>query len=147
MKDLFNHLPLALRQQATLRGAMALLFLILFIAIWVGTGEFSFALPCLVFVVFLIVNTSIMLYNIINGNYVRIYGTCTSIEKTGIRRRVKSITVTHDGQQLMISVRRRLSGLSVGCGVTLYLSDKAPVYEKNGAYVIDSYYALSLEEG
>ena len=47
----------------------------------------------------------------------------------------------------MISVRRRLSGLSVGCGVTLYLSDKAPVYEKNGAYVIDSYYALSLEEG
>ena len=75
MKDLFNHLPLALRQQATLRGAMALLFLILFIAIWVGTGEFSFALPCLVFVVFLIVNTSIMLYNIINGNYVRIYGT------------------------------------------------------------------------
>lgn len=147
MKDLLNHLPLALRQQAILRGAMALLFLILFIAIWAGTGEFSFALPCLVFVVFLIVNTSIMLYNIINGNYVRIYGTCTGIERTAIRRRVKSITVTHDGQQLMISVRRWLSGLSVGCGVTLYLSDKAPVYEKNGAYVIDSYYALSLEEG
>lgn len=146
MKDLFNHLPPTLRQQVMLRSAAALLFLILFIAIWVGTGEFSFALPCLMLAVFLIVNTGIMLYNIINGNYVRIHGTCTGIERTGIRRRVKSITVTHNDQQLMIPVRRRLSGLSVGCGATLYLSDKAPVYEKNGAYVIDSYYALTLEE-
>ena len=147
MKELFNQLPQPVRWQAVLRGAGVISFLILFVAIWAGTGEFLFAFPCLVFAVFLFVNSGIMLYNIINGNYVRIHGTCIDIERSGIRRRVKSITISHDDKQVKIPVRRKFPGLSMGCGVTLYLSDKAPVYERNGAYAIDSYYALTLEEG
>ena len=147
MKELLNQLPQPIRWQVVLRSAGLLLSLILFVAIWIGTAEFLFAFPCLVFAVFLIVNTGAMLYNINNGNCIRIHGTCIGIERTGIRRRMKSITISHDDKQLKIPVRRKFSGLSIGCGVTLYLSDKAPVYEGNGGYVIDSYYALTLEEG
>lgn len=147
MNKLFDHLPLALHLQVVLRGVVALLFFVLFIALWAVTKEFAFALPCLLFATFLFENTALMLYNMINGNFVCIHGICSHIERSGIRKRVRSIVLSYEGQQLLIPVHRPISGLTQGCGVTLYLSDKSTVYERNGRYIIDSYYTLILEEG
>lgn len=147
MKELFAHLPPAIRRQMAVRSGVAMIFFILFFAIWIGTGELSFALPCLILAVFLFVNTAMMFYNIINGNYVCIHGICTSIERTGIRKRVKYITIAPDGKSVMIPIRHKVPGLVQGCGVTVFMSDKTPVYERDGGYVIDSYYTLTLEEG
>lgn len=146
MKELLNQLPPVLRRQVLIQRAETAMFFVLFIAIWAVTGGLPLALPCLVLTVFLFVNTRVMLNSIFKGNCICIHGICSHIEKSGIRKRMKSVTVVSDSRKLIIPVRRRIPDLSHGCGVALYLSDRAPVYEHNGTYIINSYFALTLEE-
>lgn len=146
MKELLIRLPPVLRRQVLIQSAEASMFFVLFIAIWAVTGGLPLALPCLVLAVFLFVNTTVMLYSIFKGNCICIHGICSHIKRGGIRKQVKSVMVVSDCRKLIIPVHRKISGLSQGCGVALYLSDRAHVYEHNGTYIINSYFALTLEE-
>jgi len=71
---------------------------------------------------------------------------CEQIETTGIRKRVKSICISIEKNMLRIPVRRRAKSIFRGDTVVLYLSDKIPVYEKDGEYMIYNYYALEIKK-
>ena len=81
-------------------------------------------------------------------NYVVIKGTCTEIEKTGLRRKVKDIYVKED--QFTVRIVRptmKLRSLNVGDRITIYLADNAPVYEMDGCKVICNTLAVEKEYG
>ena len=147
MKEWFCQLPAALRIQILLRTCIGAVAAILFAVIWVYSREFTFALPCLILAVFLFVNGAVMAYHIFIGSFICIHGVCTMVETTGIRKRIKSIIADFDGKRVVIPVKQRIRQVLPGKNITVYLSDKTPVYEKDGDYYIYSYYALALGEG
>ena len=75
-----------------------------------------------------------------------IQGTCEKIETVGLRKRTKGIWVQLEGNVVKIPIRQRMKVLSIGDTVIIYLSDKTPVYEHEGNYMICSYYALGIEK-
>lgn len=99
------------------------------------------------FMVLLIVNGIFLLYNSINGNYVSVAGVCENIEFTGIRKRVKRITLKLEENSLKISVRHKIKRLKIGDTVIVYLSVKAPVYPQDDGYVVFNYYAMEVRNG
>lgn len=147
MKEKFKSLPEALQWQILSRFAGGIGFLLLFIVIVIFYRNVYLWLPSLFFMAVLIVSGSVLLYNSIKGNYVSVAGVCENIEVTGIRRRVKRITLKLEENSLTISVRHRIKKLKVGDTVIVYLSVKAPVYPQDDGYVVFNYYAMEVRNG
>ena len=147
MKGKFKQVPEALQKQIIIRFAVALLFSLLFVTILVISGDAYLYIPCLLFAGSLFVNTALLQYNCLSGNFVSLSGACTHIEATPFRKRIKSITLKLDeNKHLTISVRRQLKRLQVGDNVIVYLSEKAPVYTRDGEYWMNSYYAIEIRK-
>ncbi len=146
MRERFCGLPEPLQKQAAVRIAGGMLFLFLFAAILIGFRDFYFSLPCLLFSGFLLISGLKLCYNSLAGDYMCVQGICEGIETTGIRKRIKGILVRLEGNKLRIPVRQGMKKLSVGDTVIIYLSDRTPVYEQDGDYMICSYYALGMEK-
>lgn len=139
-----KQLPEALRMQLLMRLGSGATSLLLFIAVWVLSGEFAFALPCLILSVFLLINSWSLFRNIIIGDYLSVSGLCEEVERTVLRRRIKSITVRLGDKLVVIPIKRRVKKLLIGTAVTLYISEKTPVYEKDGLCHIYEYLAVSF---
>ncbi len=144
MKDEFRQLPAALQKQILIRGVLGTVALLIFIAILICTKELSFGIPCIVLSLFMIVNSIQLLYNCIKGSYVVIEGVCEEVEKTAIRKWVKSLSMIVEDKRLMVSVRRRFKAPAAGDQITVYLPVDTPVYESEGGYCVYSYYALEI---
>ena len=147
MKEKFKSLPEALQWQILSRFAGGVGFLLLFIVIVIIYRNVYLWLPSLFFMAVLIVSGSVLLYNSIKGNYVSVAGVCENIEVTGIRRRVKRITLKLEENSLTISVRHRIKKLKVGDTVIVYLSVKTPVYLTANGYDTFNYYAMEIRNG
>lgn len=147
MKEKFKSLPEALQWQILSRFAGGIGFLLLFVVIMIFYRNMYLWLPSLFFMVLLIVSGSVLLYNSIKGNYVSVAGVCENIEVTGIRRRVKRITLKLEENSLTISVRHRIKKLKIGDTVIVYLSDKTLVYPTANGYDAFSYYAMEIRNG
>lgn len=141
----FKQLPQALKKQITFRFAGGTVSLILFLVMLIITKEFIFSLPCLILAIFLFVNLVMMLYNIIVGSYVCVQGYCEQVETVGLRKRVKSITVNLNGAHMVLPIRQRFKKILPGSQVTIYMSEKTPVYEKDGLHYAYEYYALEFD--
>lgn len=147
MKEKFKSLPEALQWQILSRFAGGVGFHLLFVVIMIFYRNVYLWLPSLFFMVLLIVSGSVLLYNSIKGNYVSVAGVCENIEVTGIRRRVKRITLKLEENSLTISVRHRIKKLKIGDTVIVYLSVKTPVYPTANGYDAFSYYAMEIRNG
>ena len=66
------------------------------------------------------------------------------MERTVLRRRIKSVTVRLGDKLVVIPIKRRVKKLLIGTTVTLYISEKTPVDEKNGLCHIYEYLAVSF---
>lgn len=147
MKEKFKSLPEVLRLQILSRFAAGAGFLVMLIVILIFYRSVYLWLPSLVFMVLLIVNGLFLLYNNINGNFVSVAGVCEHIEVTGIRKRVKSITLRLEENSLKVSVRQRIRKMKLGDTVIVYLSVKTPVYPQDDGYVVFNYYAMEVRNG
>lgn len=149
MKERFKQLPEPLQQQVIRRFAVATVFVLLFFITLFGFWDFYLFLPCLFFAGFFIVNALRLLYTCIRGDYISVSGTCVQVETTAIRKRIKSLTLEYEEEPrlLTVSIRERMKRLSVGDTVTIYLSEKTPVYSRDGAYLIYGYYAVEIRKG
>lgn len=147
MKEKFKSLPEALQWQILSRFAGGVGFLLLFIVIVIFYRNVYLWLPSLFFMAVLIVSGSVLLHNSIKGNYVSVAGVCENIEVTGIRKRVKSITLKLEENSLKISVRHKIKKLKLGDTVIVYLSVKAPVYPQDDGYMVFNYYAMAVRNG
>lgn len=147
MREKFKALPEVLRLQILSWFVVGVGFLALSIVILIFYRSVYLWLPSLVFMVLLIVNGLFLLYNSINGNFVSVAGVCEHIEVTGIRKRVKSITLRLEESSLKVSVRQRIRKMKLGDTVIVYLSVKTPVYPQDDGYVVFNYYAMEVRNG
>ena len=147
MKGKFKQVPEALQKQIIIRFAAATLFSLLFVILPAVSGDAYLYIPCLLFAVSLFANAALLQYNCLSGHFISVSGVCTHIEATPFRKRIKRITLKlDDNKQLTISVRRQLKRLQVGDNVIVYLSEKAPVYTRDGEYWMNSYYAIEIRK-
>lgn len=147
MKEKLNMLPKSLQKQVLIRLAAGAVFLLLMIVIFIYSRDLYFALPCALLSGYLLINGSWLFYHGYHGEYVRIRGICEEIETVGLRKRIKSIRIAFDGYSVRIPVHQRIKRLAVGDTVIVYLSEKTPVYEQDGGYMICGYDALETEKG
>lgn len=105
---------------------------------------------CLSFVAFAAVFaavTALLLRRCLSGQYVAVSGVCLSVERTGLRRRVKSLTIVSPPHTVKCLPRGRLSGIAVGDMITLYVAASAPVYERDGCLLLDGCLAIEFTKG
>ena len=148
MKDKFRQFPKVLQKQILIRLTAGIVSLLMLVIILLYRGGHELMFPCIgVSAVFFI--SALQLYaRCDEKNYVVIRGTCTEIEKTGLRRKVKDIYVKED--QFTVRIVRptmKLRSLNVGDRITIYLADNAPVYEMDGCKVICNTLAVEKEYG
>ena len=147
MREKFKSIPFALQKQIISRFATGLLFVFLFFVILFCFWDVYLFLPCAFFAVFLIVNAIFLFYNSYKGNYVCVEGICEHIETTGLRKRIKSITLELVENKLRIMIRHRIKRIAVGDTVIVYLAKSTQVYEPDDGYLINNYYALDIRNG
>ena len=148
MREKFKSIPLPLQKQIISRFATGLLFVFLFFIILFCFWDIYLFLPSAFFAVFLIVNAILLFYNSYKGNYICVEGCCEHIETTGLRKRVKSITLELvEKNKLRIMIRHRIKRLAVGDTVVVYLAKSTQVYDQDGGYLIGNYYALDIGKG
>lgn len=146
MKEKIKQLPKALQRQVLIRLAGGTVFLPLFIVVQFCFSDYYFSLPCLLLGSLMIINGSSLLYRSLKGQYICAQGICRRIETTGVRKRIKNIYIDMEPYRLKIPVRYKTRNLHIGDTVILYLSEKAPVYERDHGYMICSYDALEVRK-
>ena len=105
---------------------------------------------CLSFAAFAAVFAAVMamlLRRCLSGQYVAVSGVCLSVERTGLRRRAKSLTIASPPHTVKCLLRGKLSGIAVGDTVTLYIKASAPVYERGGCLLLDGCMAIEFTKG
>ena len=91
--------------------------------------------------------TALLLRRCLSGQYIAVSGVCLSVERTGLRRRVKSLDVSAPPHTVKCLPRGRLSGIAVGDTVTLYIAASAPVYERDGCLLLYGCLAIEFMKG
>lgn len=145
LREKIRQLPEALQKVVLYRGLVACAALILFVAVMAITVEFKFAFPCLLLSVYMIVNTAFLIYNCIRGRYVTVKGECLEIERTAIRKKLKSFTVKTEDNILTIHAKHKMKKFDIGDEITAYISEKNPVYEQDGGYKVYDFYAVEVK--
>lgn len=139
-------LPALLKKRIATNFLIATIAILLFFIMIFCFSDVVLALPCLILSVLLIVKTAILFYNCIAGNYLEIKGVCSEVEKTPFRRRVKSITVKAEDKKLKLNAHCSIKNIGIGDAITVYISQKSPLYYKNGTYVANEFYGVSVVE-
>ena len=148
MKDKFRQFPLVLQKQILIRLTAGIVSLLMLVIILLYRGGLELMFPCIGFSAVFFISALQLYARCDEKNYVVIKGTCTEIEKTGLRRKVKDIYVKED--QFTVRIVRptmKLRSLNVGDRITIYLADNAPVYEMDGCKVICNTLAVEKEYG
>ena len=148
MKDKFRQFPQVLQKQILIRLTAGIVSLLMLVIILLYRGGIELMFPCIGFSSVFFISALQLYVRCDEMNYVVIKGTCTEIEKTGLRRKVKDIYVKED--QFTVRIVRpsmKLRSLNVGDRITIYLADNAPVYEMDGCKVICNTLAVEKEYG
>ena len=148
MKDKFRQFPQVLQKQILIRLTAGIVSLLMLVIILLYRGGIELMFPCIGFSSIFFISALQLYARCDEKNYVVIKGTCTEIEKTGLRRKVKDIYVKED--QFTVRIVRptmKLRSLNVGDRITIYLADNAPVYEMDGCKVICNTLAVEKEDG
>lgn len=147
MKARILSLPGALQTQILRRAAACASSLALFALSLIVYGDLWLCLSFVAFAAVFAAMTALLLRRCLSGQYVAVSGVCLSVERTGLRRRVKSLDVSAPPHTVKCLPRGRLSGIAVGDTVTLYIAANAPVYECDGCLLLDGCMAIEFTKG
>lgn len=145
MRERFGKLPQALQKQVLFRSGVSVLFWSLFIIILINFRDIYLLLPCLLLAGYLTGNSMWLFFQSVAGNYMHLQGECIHLETIGIRKKVRSVHLALEQGIVKIPVRQRIRRLSEGDTVSIYVAEKTPVYERDGLYIISSYYAMEIQ--
>ena len=140
-------LPGALQAQILRRAAACAASMLLFALALMVYGDLWLCLPFAAFASVFAAMTALLLRRCLSGQYVAVSGICLSVERTGLRRRVKSLTVSVPPHTVKCLPRGKLSGIAVGDTVTLYIAANTPVYERDGCLLLDGCMAIEFTKG
>lgn len=147
MKARFLSLPGALQMQILRRAAACASSLALFALAFIVYGDLWLCLSFAAFAAVFAAMTALLLRRCLSGQYVAVSGVCLSVERTGLRRRVKSLTIVSPPHTVKCLPRGKLSGIAVGDTVTLYIAANVPVYERDGCLLVDGCMAIEFAKG
>lgn len=147
MKARFLLLPGALQTQILRRAAACAVSMLLFALALIVYGDLWLCLSLAAFAAVFAAMTALLLRRCLSGQYVAVSGVCLSVECTGLRRRVKSLTVSAPPHTVKCLLRGKLSGIAVGDTVTLYIAASAPVCERGGCLLLDGCMAIEFTKG
>ena len=146
MKKIFQSLPSPVQKQVILRLGGGLLFMILFIIMLIMSRDFTMSLPALVVDIFLFTNVGVILYTFLKGKYISVEGTCLRLDTTEIRKRAKALYIAVDEGVVKIQLKQKIPKTEIGNMIIVYLSEKAPVYEKDDMLILNNYYAIEIRK-
>lgn len=147
MKARILSLPGALQTQILRRAAACASSLALFVLALMVYGDLWLCLSFAAFAAVFAAMTVLLLRRCLSGQYVAVSGKCLSVERTGLRRRAKSLDVSAPPHTVKCLPRGRLSGIAVGDTVPLYVAANAPVYERDGCLLLDGCMAIEFTKG
>lgn len=147
MKARILSLPGALQTQILRRAAACTASLALFVLALMVYGDLWLCLSFAAFAAVFAAMTALLLRRCLSGKYVAVSGKCLSVERTGLRRRAKSLDVSAPPHTVKCLPRGRLSGIAVGDTVSLYVAANAPVYERDGCLLLDGCMAIEFTKG
>lgn len=147
MKARFLSLPGALQTQILRRAAACVASVLLFALTLMVYGDLWMCLSFAAFAAVFAAMTALLLRRCLSGQYVAVSGVCLSIERTRLRRRVKSLTIASPPHTVKCLPCGKLSGIAVGNTVTLYVAASAPVYERDGCLLLDGCMAIEFTKG
>lgn len=143
MKEKFLQIPSPLRKQLLLWLGGCVLSMAVLVMVLATPGEWSLFLPCIL--LFLVCGGSgwLLWDRCIHQRYVAIEGTCTEIERTPLRSRIKAIYLRMDDLNVKFVGVGAMKNLMVGDTVTVYVAETTDVYEMEGHLVICSHLAIA----
>ena len=143
MKEKLMQFPTPLRKQVLLRCTGAGIGTAMLLIILIYGGSWQFYLPCAI-VSILCIGSAWLLYDRCAKNrYVVISGPCVEIERTSIRKRIRSIYLQCDDHRVRVVGIKGIRNISNGDHLDLFVADNTPVYEMDGCKVVCSYIALT----
>ena len=70
------------------------------------------------------------------GRYVELRGTCQSIERSVVRKRIKALHIESDGRFIKLIPHQNSGSVKEGDSLIIYLADNASVYEVDHELVL-----------
>lgn len=144
MKEKWIKMPKALQRQVLFRSGGGGLFLMMLLFLMTGSRDLYLLLPCVLCMIWLAGSGFWLFLQAAEGNYMRLQGQCIRIDTSGLRKRVQAVHLALEQGTVKIPVRYRISKLSEGDTIVVYVAEKTPVYERDGEYIIGNYYAMAI---
>lgn len=144
MKEKWIKMPKALQKQVLFRSGGGVLFLMILLFLMTGSRDLHLLLPCMVCMLWLAGSGFWLFLQAAEGNYMHLQGQCVRIETAGLRKWVHAVHLALEQGTVKIPVRYRIGRLSEGDTIAVYVAEKAPVYERDGIYIIGNYYAMEI---
>jgi len=136
--------PEPLQRQIILRFGLSIVFSILLVALLISTSDIYIILPIAGTVVFLSVNTVLLIYHTLNKKYIIISGICTAVNVARLKKKPKTVQIAVGEQTIAILLSNRRRAVTVGSQIELYVLSSSPIYEKDGMQMLYTYLALSV---
>lgn len=114
---------------------------VLFFCIFGFLGDVIFALPCAVIACFFITSFLLLRHRILHDRIISIAGICTAIDRTVVKKRIKSICLQTENETYRIMVHRWVM-VEIWDEITVYVPREGATFESNGMKVICDFYAI-----
>lgn len=144
VKEKWIKMPKALQRQVLFRSGSGGLFLMILLFLMTGNRDLYLLLPCVLCMFWLAGSGFWLFLQAAGGNYMRLQGQCIRIDTSGLRKRVHAVHLALEQGTVKIPVRYRISRLSEGDTIVIYVAERTPVYERGGEYIIGNYYAMEI---
>lgn len=144
MKEKWIKMPKALQKQVLFRSGGVGVFLLILLFLMTGSRDLYLLLPCVLCISWLAGSGFWLFLQASEGNYMLLQGQCVRIETAGLRKRVHAVYLALEQGTVKIPVRYRISRLTEGDTIAVYVAEKTPVYERDGIYIIGNYYAMEI---
>ena len=147
MKEKFKKIPQPLQKQIIIKYGATLASLLLMTVSLLLERSLYLSLSFLMFFAFFGFSASQLLYRAAAGQFVVIRGQCTRLEKTPIRRHIRTLYLWADPHAVKVQILGKLRNVDAGDTVVVYVSDNTPVYESEGWQQLSTYWAIDIMKG
>ena len=127
MREQFKAIPNPLQKQILIRlsgcgiGIAALLILL------VNGGRWQLFFPAVIITLYFLNSTIHLFFRCAEGRYVELHGTCQSIERSVVRKRIKALHIESDGRFIKLIPHQNSGSVKEGDSLIIYLADNASV--------------------
>jgi hypothetical protein len=146
-REQFKQLPEPLQKQVFVRLGFALISLLFFILVLNLTTDVLAIVPFIGLSVYSVISAILLFRRGVAGKYVVIRGCCAEAADTLIRKRTKAVLIETGEHLVRVVLRQRLRRIRVGTEMEVYVADSTPVYDKDGAKLLQTYLAINVTGG